>query len=404
MDRRASSGFSLVELLVALVFTMVLMAGMSAVFRASITNFYTSGEKLSSMRRNRSSLDLLYDDLNNAGMALADITTALTSSDTNPAFYVIPNATVASAGAADPQTTDELYISFDQPLPFDGTLKSGGGSGTSAVGETAVSKVLKGAALTAGTDDTYEVECLDKAYADSVVSAFASVGAGGMCFHIKDNLSHAALKIDSVTASGSLVTVKTVTTVSLATQVTGRGDSGVLRPNQRVTGSGVVFILPAQMVRYRIRMMPLDPANANGTPCLVREQKVYDPSVAFDDTNLATQIISENVAGFKVFLSADSGATWAGQAVTATGLANGWVSGIKAALNTQLATLARADYTTTAGNQSWYRDIPVLVRLDVTTRTATQRTEYDATNTVAAFKNFTQSLVLLPRHFGLTLK
>ena len=47
----AQRGFSLVELLVALVFTMVLMAGMANVYRASLSSFYTSGESISSVRR-----------------------------------------------------------------------------------------------------------------------------------------------------------------------------------------------------------------------------------------------------------------------------------------------------------------------------------------------------------------
>ena len=89
---------------------------------------------------------------------------------------------------------------------------------------------------------------------------------------------------------------------------------------------------------------------------------------------------------------------------TTTGFAAGWTAGIQAALDTQVAASTRADYTKTTGNASWYRDIPVLVRLDVTTRTATQRAEYSAANNVLAYKNLTQSLVLVPRHFGLTLK
>lgn len=65
-----NAGFSLVELLVAMVFTALLMAGMAKVFQASLGTFYTAGEKMSSARRNRLSLDILYDDLNTAGMFL----------------------------------------------------------------------------------------------------------------------------------------------------------------------------------------------------------------------------------------------------------------------------------------------------------------------------------------------
>lgn len=400
MARRESRGFSLVEMLIALLFTSILMAGMAAVFKSSITTFYTSGEKLSSLRRNRGSLDLLYDDLNNAGMSLVDITSPLTASDANPAFYIIPNVAVMNAAATDPQTTDELYMAYDQPLAFEGKLISGGTlDTTTGLASTAVSKVLNEATMTSGTDDKYVIDCGDASYVSSLKA--------GMSFVIKDDMSHAALQISSppaaVSGQPTQVAVTVVSSISLATQVTGRGDPATLRPNQRIVGSGVVFIQPSQMVRYRIVLLNLDPSNTNGIPCLVRQQGTYDPYNAFVADSSLTQVIAENVAGFKVYLSADSGANWAGTAVTGTGLANGWTSGIQAALNTQLANVNRADYTTTAGNPSWYRDIPVLVRLDVTTRTATQRAEYSSTTKTLAYKNLTQSLVLVPRHFGLSM-
>lgn len=396
MARRTSLGFSLVELLVALVFTMILMAGMAKVFQSSLSNFYTSGEKLSSIRRNRVALDLVYEDLNSAGMALVDITSPIPGSDTNPVFYIIPNVSVTGAGTSDPQLTDELYMAYDQPLPFDGKLKSGGGA---VSGDTAASKVLAGGSLTTGTDDAYEIDCNDASYAKSVKA--------GMSFHIKDDMSRAAYQIKTAApasnASHVLITVETAP--SITTQVTGRGDPGTLRSTKRIVDSNVVFILPTQMVRYRIAMLKLDPSNANGIPCLVREQGTYVSSAAFTPDASLTQVIAENVAGFKAFLSADSGANWAGLTLDSatTGFAAGWTGGIQADLNTQLGTVARTDYTTTSGNLNWYRDIPVLVRLDITTRTATQRGEYSSTGNTLAYKNLTQSVVLVPRHFGLPL-
>lgn len=396
MARRASLGFSLVELLVALVFTMILMAGMAKVFQSSLSNFYTSGEKLSSIRRNRVALDLVYDDLNSAGMALIDITTPIPGGDTNPVFYIIPNVSVTGAGTSDPQSTDELYMAYDQPLPFDGNLVSGGGA---VSGGTAATKVLTGGSLTAGTDDVYEIDCKDATYAKAVKP--------GMSFHIKDDMSRAAYQIKTAAPASDAthVAITVVTAPSIATQVTGRGDPGTLRSTKRISGSNVVFILPTQMVRYHIAMLKLDPSNANGIPCLVREQGNYVPNAAFTPDASLTQVIAENVAGFKAFLSANSGASWAGLALasTTTGFSNGWTNGIQAALNTQLGTVARVDYTTTAGNLNWYRDIPVLVRLDITTRTATKRGEYSSTGNTLAYKNLTQSVVLVPRHFGLPL-
>lgn len=405
-------GFSLVEMLVALLFTSLLMAGMATVFKASIHSFYTSGEKLSSIRRNRIALDLMYDDLNTAGMALVDITSALPSSDTasNPAFYILPNQDVKTASGTLVCSTDELYMAFDQPLPFEGTLTRGGGANDE--GGTAVDKVLTGGSSTAGSgstlgDNQYVIECGDATYAHAVKTS--------MYLQIKDDLSHAALQITGTpVVTGTKVTVTALTDPSITTQVTGRGDSGSLRANKRVTGSGVVFITPSQMVRYHIVVLKLDPAQADGIPCLIREQGAYDSSAAFVADSSQTQIIAENVSGFKVYLRANlpdttaspSPATnpWAGEGVTGKTFAAGWTNGIQAALNTQLNAIARADHTTTEGNPSWYRDNPILVRLDITTRTAGQRAEYSTTQNVLAYKTLTQSLVLMPRHFGLTMK
>ena len=376
--------------MVALLFTMILMAGMVTVFRASLSGAYILGEKLASVRRNRIALELLYDDLNSAGMALVDLTSPLAASEDHPAFQVSPNAQVGD-GHGDVARTDELYMTCDQPLPFDGKLMSGGGAGDEAVsGEIAIDKVLSGGEQEAA-DTTYTIDCGDGTYAESVKA--------GMVFHIKDDLSHAALRIASVTVSGARVTVTTPAGLQESTEVTGRGDPGTLRPIRRLAGSGVIFIQPAQMARYRIEMLKLDPSSPDGlVPCLVRAQGTYNPAGDFEAAD--TQIVTEHVAGFRVYLSADSGTSWAGLGVQDKA---GW-SKIQDELNAQLAKVNRKDYTTTAGNPGWYRDIPLLVRIDLTTRTAVQRAEYASGGGGLGYKTLTQSVVMVPRHFGLPLK
>ena len=111
------------------------------------------------------------------------------------------------------------------------------------------------------------------------------------------------------------------------------------------------------------------------------------------------------MAGFKVYLSADSGTTWAGYGQTYSGFDSGWTNGIRADLDTQLSTAGRVGSQTTQGDLHWFRKIPTLVRVDITTRTAVKRPEYSATpSATAAYKNTTQSVVVMPRHFGLPLK
>ena len=46
-------GFSLVELMVALFFTGLLMAGLGKVYQASLTSFHTSSERITAGRRGR---------------------------------------------------------------------------------------------------------------------------------------------------------------------------------------------------------------------------------------------------------------------------------------------------------------------------------------------------------------
>ena len=82
----------------------------------------------------------------------------------------------------------------------------------------------------------------------------------------------------------------------------------------------------------------------------------------------------------------------------------GWTNKIQPDLNAQLAKVGRSGFLTTQGNPDWYRDMPTLVRLDITTRSALKRSEYSSNGLTLAYKNLTQSMVLVPRHFGLTLK
>jgi len=198
--------------------------------------------------------------------------------------------------------------------------------------------------------------------------------------------------------------------------ITGRGSSGLPSGVNHRAGSGVLFVKPAQVVMYRIEMAQLDPdpLKPNGVPCLVRRQGDYSYGgggyVASDVG--PRQIITENVTGFKVYLSADGGREWAGLDSAGSGDLkgwNGWNVGIRSQIDNQLAKVGRPGWQTTRGSEHWFRSIPVLVRIDVTTRTATKRTEFSksaepsADNPKAAYREMTQTLVFVPRHFGLPM-
>jgi len=294
----SAKGFSLVEMLVALVFTLVLMAGLSTVFKASLTSFYTSGEVLSSARRNRMSIDLLGDDLNNAAMYLVDIAVPPTVVATTPPFFILPNMPIAGAGPNDPQTADELYFYMDEPLPFEGTLQG-------AAPQQTASELVLGAAAPSVTDKTFTINC-------SGSSSYANQVKKGQVFIFKDSWEAGYIDQDP-TASGGTVTV--VSGADPKATLTGTGSAGLPSKAKHLPNSGIVFIQPAQMVRYRVAMLQLDPQSATGIPCLVREQVNYGNAFG---AGTPQQIITENVSGLKVYLSANSGLNWAGLGLTAS--------------------------------------------------------------------------------------
>jgi len=388
-----ASGFSLVEMMVALVFTLLLMAGMASVFKASLSTFYTSGETLSSARRNRMSMDMLGDDLNTACMFLTDIADPPTLYANNPPFYILPNMPIAGApgspGPNDPTTGDELYFYLDQALPFEGKLQP------VAAGSSAAEMVMNGTGPTAATS-TYSIDCLNPTYASQIQQ--------GNSFVFKDSWESAYIA-QPPTVAGTVVTV--VIGPAPNSGITGIGSTGSPSKFSHLANTGIVFINPGQMVRYRVQYLQLDPTNPNGIPCLVRDQGPYS-SAGFVATQ-PQQIITENVAGFKVYLSVNSGQTWAGLdlATGTSGFNAGWTNGILTtdanSLATQLGGEITTGWTNLTTNLDWFRSIPTLVRVDITTRTSMQRAEYSSTGTTAISKLLTQSLVFVPRHSGLTM-
>ena len=381
---RRNHGFSMVELLVALLFTSLLMAGMATVFKTSLSTFYTSGEKLSSLRRNRLALDLIADDLNNAGMYLLDLSTPPPVTSANQAFYVTPSASSSWTGTGVTQGGDQLFFYMDEPLPFEGKISA---TGTSTAAFRTAAQLVEAEAQAGAADRTFTIECGDPAYASQVKS--------GQAFILKD-FWEVGYVSGTPTYDDKKVTILAGADPNVA--ISGRGGSGLPSRNLHVDQAGVVFVRRGQMVRYSIQMRQLDPKSTTGLPCLVRDQGDYSGAGFVASGN--SQIIAENVTGFRVFLSADAGQNWVGGSAYND---HTWAD-LRSGLDTQLATAGRPGYTSTQGLDQWFRSIPIAVRVDVTTRTATQRGEYaTGTTPTLAFKEQTQSLVMLPRHFGLSM-
>jgi hypothetical protein len=394
-------------MMVALVFTMVLMAGMATVFRSSLVSFYSSGETLSSARRNLMSLDLLGDDLDTAGMFLIDPFNGTPSngigvSQTSPPFFVLPNVAITGGAATpapgDPTITDELYFYADQPLPFQGTIK---GVPANSAATDVQNGVVPGPA-----DFTYTVDCaLNPAYAQQVAQGqIAILQAFWQVGQIVNNPQP---------PNGSQVTI--VLGSSPTAPLTGIGPSGAVFTNQPPVGSGVLIVQPDNMIRYRLQFLQLDPSRPTGVPCLVRDLGTWDPAAGFTVGAQPQQIVADNVQGFKVYLSLNSGQTWAGIDLvpaanpppSGSGFAANWQGGIQAELQAQWTLSGRPGTQPITTDALWFRNNPTLVRIDLTTRTATQRTEYSgnpgSATPTAAFKLTTQSLIYLPRQSGLTV-
>lgn len=424
--RLPKAGFSLVELLVALVFMALLMAGMAKVYQSSMNTFYKSSESLSSGRRNRMALDLLYDDLSAAGQYLINLTAYPSFGTNNPGFYILPNQTYSGTDVpAAKALTDQLTFYYDEALPFEGRLydpTAASGAGTFAT--TSNSDLVSSQADVAKLDTTLYVNFQDPTYA-SMVKTYADnaakTGAFGLVAVFKDQWGPMA--VSNVKTSGSLVTFDPsvapdnekglptgVNLLNKERHFAGDGTFTTGLPSTingvpSTSGAPVLFVHPAQMVRYTIKSMNLDPSNSGvGIPCLVRQQGDYS-STGFAYTQ--ETVIAEDVTGFKVYLSAypdtsgDPAKTWAGWKLTANDFSGGWTNGILATLNTQLSNLGLTSSPNTS-DPNWFRNTPLVVRVDLTTRSAIKRAENTATGTTADYQERTQTLYMVPRHFGLS--
>ncbi|WP_306589859.1 type II secretion system protein [Geothrix sp. 21YS21S-4] len=404
----ADRGFSLVELLIALVFIGLLMAGMAKVYQSSLNTFYVSSETISSGRRNRVALDMVYDDLNATGQYLINLTVypTIIDNNTNPAFYIIPNRPYTGTDVPTAKALgDELYLYLDDALPFEGTLTAPS-AGASFAGSSNAERVANKTNL-ATLDRSFTVTFADASYASMVKDGQYAI--------FKDQWS--PVRIQGSTVNGKTVRFTTVdepdneqglpTGVNAMSKTRHFAGTGTFTnptiTNPSTGGAPVVFVRGGQMVRYSIRPKFLDPSTPTvALPCLIREQGVYNRAGFIADDSLQT-IVAENATTFKVYLSGDGGRTWAGVGLTANDFASGWTNGILPQVNTQLAAVGLPSANNT-NDANWFRETPVMVRVDLTTRSAVKRTENAAVANTAEYRERVQSLYLVPRHFGLSFK
>ncbi len=335
------------------------------------------------------SIDQLGADLNTACMYLGNITQAPPVDTAHPPFYILPNMPITNAPAGSTALADELYFQIDAPLPFKGSLAS------VASANSAASVVANGGVLKDNNgDNTFTIECQTQIYRDMVNQNQTLI--------FKDNFDSGT--ITSITPVG-VSQVQVVIGANAASAVTGLGSTGLPLKTAHLSNAEVVIALTGQVIRYRVQYLQLDPTpGSSGIPCLVRDQGTFVGGVFTPGP--AQQVITENIQDFKAYLSVNAGQGWAGyghdQDKNYSDMGNGW-GGIMAELTTQLKTEVTNGFTAITGNPNWFRFIPTVVRVDVTTQTATQRTEFATKAGTAANRLLTQSLIFMPRHSGLPM-
>lgn len=389
--RLQERGFSLVELLVALVFTGFLMGGMAKVFKSSVQTYTAVNETMGAQRTNRWALDQISDDISQAGLVFPErALPAFILTATESLFSVTPNVAVTgatrisdtnpAATTAETISADVLQFFLDQPLRVSGRWAAGttgnnanpGGTPTAAPASAAVD-------LSFGTGSGTDLRAGD-------VMVILDSGENG-------NWEH------PVIASASGTTVATAVFETDATKLANYSGTPI-NPGISLAhplGVPVYFVRPAQLVRYSVQAVALDPSNsAVRLPCLIRQQANYPTSGGVSWATAATQIIAENVESFVVDLSFDGGATWARPTASPT-----WAA-MQTNANAQLATVGLPGLTSIIdpANPDWFRSINCLIRVDITTRAPMRREEYSTTAGARAYRTRTQTLMISPRNFG----
>ncbi|HJW72678.1 MAG TPA: hypothetical protein VJ486_07445 [Geothrix sp.] len=373
------SGFSLVELLVALVFTALLMAGMAGVFQSSVRTFAAVNETMGAQRTNRWALDQVSDDISQAGLIFPDRPLpAMVMTGAESLFSITPDAPVVGVtrvSDTNPSSTEsetilaDVFQYFtDVPLPISGTWA------VDTAGDAALPPDRATINFNPGSNFT-------DLQADDVMIILDS-GENG--------------KWESPLITGpSNPVVWDTNPVSIANFTLASIAGGIAHAHNQ--GVPVYFIRPAQLVRYSVQAVSLDPANVGvKLPCLVRQQANYPTGGNVAWANVSSQIVAENVQGFRVDVSFDGGKTWA----RTTGSPSTW-GAIQANANAQLAAvgLPGLNSITDSANPDWFRSIGCIMRVDITTRAPIRRDDYSATPGARAYRTRTQTLMISPRNF-----
>lgn len=387
--RPATRGFSLIEMLIALLFMSLMMAGMLRIYASSTKSFSVARESITAQRANRWALGILEDDLQGAGLfyppqRIAPLGLNVTVGNQNPVM-VLPNQTVSyksttpTGAVTETITYDEIQFLSDIPLNINAETASSipVGSGTISL------NVISG--------------------------SLSDLQAGDYLFFLDQNSADAVMV---ASAAGSVVTLSTATSGGAPGGLIDVGASSGFTTNPTTQAPHlarvpVMFLRPNMVVRYSIQAEALDPADPTAmVPCLIREMAPYPTTGALINWSAmglgvpgySRERIMSNASGLRIDLSLNSGASWT--RASATGAGTGGWGQMVAAANAQIASNP-SPYNSISNvmNMMWYRSIPALFRFDLQTRSSNQRTEASATDTTLAYKTRTQTLFVSPRNY-----
>jgi len=391
----------MVEMLVALFFVSILMAGLAKVFRSGVKTYVSGSEKVGAMRRSRMSLDLLQEELNAAGQFLIALGGGYPPLQED-GFQVLPQVDYTDGGLDakghaikldvdldDPEDrfSAEVTMVLDEVLPMEGQIIGLGSGGTT----TQTQMVAAGTDVTAASD-SFKVKFAQPLQATHLQEAFRS---GAELFAIFRN-GYECKALTAGAASGATATLTLSPTIAAA-DGTPTGSSGMLFQNMQKNDDRVLFIQRLSRISYGIQPMKLDPSGDKATPCLVRRDL---------GTGVAT-LVAENVINLGVDLSVDGGQTWlesrtagyrGGDRTAQVGV---WTGKFKADLQGRLPAGSQALQRMQANPFHWFRELPVMVRLRVKTRTAMSREEHSSTLGQRRYHVQEQAVILNPKHFGL---
>ncbi|NWJ40128.1 MAG: prepilin-type N-terminal cleavage/methylation domain-containing protein [Geothrix sp.] len=378
--RPLQQGFSLIEMLVAVMFIGFLTAGMLRVYSTNLAGFQRVNDTIASQRRGRWALASLQDDVASIGFfgyvgfnSPSEGKYSVVSGTQEP-FMILPSPSaviVTGPNPASPGTLvtgplvpnpDELQYVSDIALPIQADL--------STINSVGLTLSLKSGSLSDLRSGDI-VAVLDSNFEQFIISGPSNTNA--------------------VTAD-----------LPATTQHQSMGGAySVIPPGSKTHIGGVplAFYRPSVVTRYSIQARSWDPSNPAITiPCLVRQQKAYPADgslIAW--AAVPVEVIAENIEGFRVDFSFDGGTTW-----VRSGAAN-W-DAIVGKITTALAPLGATGVPArNAADPLWFRNYPFLIRMDVVSRSAAPRAENSDVTGQAAYVRRTQTLMVSPRNFGLPL-